>query len=90
MNIKITQVNAYEIEIDGVVHKGFEKKGEIEGLASFKNQSGQLVVVAKEPEDFFDVIFGGNNKSDEFQAVKMSPSLMPSKDKNESVNKASQ
>ena len=80
MKVKITQVNAYEIEIDGVVHKGFEKKGEIEGVASFKDAAGQLLVVAKESGHFLDVIFGNDNKSDEFQAVKMSPSLMPNKD----------
>ena len=85
MKVKITQVNAYEIEIDGVVHKGFEKKGEIEGVASFKDHLGQLVVVAKEPGHFLDALFCSDEKTDEFQAVKMSPGLMPVKDKKESV-----
>ena len=89
MKVKITQVNAYEIEIDGVVHKGFEKKGEIEDVASFKNSKGQSVLVCHDNESgmpaFFDRLFGQDEKTKEFAVLRISPDLIPVKDKKEDV-----
>ena len=80
LKAKITQANVYDIEINGVTHKGFEKVGELEGLTSLKNVEGQTVVVSIDGDrpvtKLFNEIFG-KGQSDEFDVIKMSPDLIP-------------
>ena len=85
MKVNIKQVNKYEITVNSKKYTDFEKTGEWEGLIKFSGKQGE-VMVSENRDNFNDIfgnIFGSDDKekNHEFEVIKITPDLVPIKDK---------
>ena len=85
MKVNIKQVNKYEITVDGKKYTDFEKTGEWEGLIKFSGKHGEVMVSENRDDcnNIFDDIFSSHKKEKtyEFEVIKITPDLVPTKDK---------
>ena len=65
MKAKIQKVELFNIEINGVTHKGFEKIESWRGLACYKNKDGQIIANDFGDKTPFDwILFPGDKKAE--------------------------
>ena len=82
VDIEIIPVENFEVKINGKSIGSFENKGEWEGFIKLENKDG--VIIASDERHFVDEMFDGiikTEKKSNFSIIKMTPSLIPIKEK---------
>lgn len=76
MKAKITKSELYDIEINGLIHKGFTKVDTWSGLAKYRNNVGEIIAT----DSFVDGLFSwmlsphkGEVNQDEINIIMASP-----------------
>ena len=76
MKVKITKSELYDIEINGLIHKGFTKVDTWSGLAKYRNKDGEVIATDSFIDGMFDWMLAphkGKVTSDEINIVMLSP-----------------
>ncbi len=77
MKAKIQKVELFNIEINGVTHKGFEKIESWRGLACYKNKDGEIIATEYPGDNPIDWVFdmiGGKPTNEDQEVVIISAS----------------
>lgn len=73
MKASITRSESFDIEILGVLHKGFTKKDEWNGLVLYENNDGKVIATNEFEDDTFAFLMTKKEDQGEAVIIKASP-----------------